>query len=146
MYNSVLQYVNIDGNLYVVQQGSYLRKWQRQFTATLVANIVELNFVDRGPGIKTYDFTIIVATWDSWSQPYKAGITTTWQQQMQALEVSYEKVNSAMTFIDPFGNPPDVGNGVYFTNLNQSIPAYSTPNKPYLLCDVELIEALGGVI
>ena len=56
---TLYRYVVIDGKKYAVAQGTYIRKWQRQFTATLVANIVELNFVDRGPGIKTYNFTLI---------------------------------------------------------------------------------------
>ena len=52
------EFVIIDGFKYAVQQGTYKRNWKRQFTATLAANLVELNFIDRGPGIKTYDFTL----------------------------------------------------------------------------------------
>lgn len=140
------RYVVIDGFKYAVQQGTYLRKWQRQFTQTLVANIVELNFIDKGPGVKTYDFTIMVVTWPPSSQPYKDGITQTLDQQISNLETSYSKVNTAIQFLDIFGNPPNGSTpGVYFTNLNQNIPNYSTVQTPYLLMDVELIESLTAI-
>lgn len=140
------RYVVIDGFKYAVQQGTYIRKWQRQFTQTLVANIVELNFIDKGPGIKTYDFTLLVTSWSPNSQPYKDGITQTLDQQIANLEASYEKVNTAISFLDIFGNPPDPGTpGVYFTNLNQNVPNYSSVQTPYLLIDVELIESLTAI-
>ncbi len=137
---TLYRYVVIDGNKYAVAQGTYIRKWQRQFTATLVANIVELNFVDRGPGIKTYNFTLIICTWPTDSQPYKDGITQSIDQQIANLEASYIKVATAIQFLDPFGVAPTLG-GVYFTNLNESVPVYSTVEKPYVLMDIELIEA-----
>lgn len=136
----VYRYVIIDGHKYAVQQGTYLRKWQRQFTAQLVANLVELNWIDRGPGIKTYNFTLLLATWQSDSQPYQDGITQTMDQQRINLEVSYKKISTALQFVDPFGDSPDLG-GVYFTNLAENIPPYSTVQKPYLLMDVEIIES-----
>ncbi len=134
------RYVVIDGKKYAVSQGTYIRKWQRQFTATLVANIVELNFIDRGPGIKTYNFTLILTAWPSNSLPYKDGVVETVDQQISNLETSYQKVATAIQFIDPFGNAPSLG-GVYFTNLNESLPVYSTVERPYVLMDVELIES-----
>jgi hypothetical protein len=139
-------YVIIDGFKYAVQQGTYMRKWVRQFTANLVANLVELNFIDRGPGIKTYDFSLHLASWDPSSEPYKAGITQTALQQMTNLENSYEKVNTAVQFIDPLGNPPDPSTpGVYFTNLTQRIPDYSTNQKIYFIVDVEIVESLTAI-
>lgn len=134
------RYIVIDGFKYAIQQGTYIRKWQRQFTATLVANIVELNFIDRGPGIKTYDFSLILNTWDPGSLPYKDGITQTVDQQMANLENSYSKVSTALQFLDPFGQAPTLG-GVYFTSLVQNIPAYTTPQKVYILVDIEVIES-----
>ena len=140
----VYRYVIIDGFKYAVQQGTYIRKWQRQFTATLVANIVELNFVDRGPGIKTYDFSLHLVTWDPTSEPYKDGITQTMDQQRQQLEASYLKVNTSLQFVDPFGETPTLG-GVYFTNLTENFPSYSTVQKPYLIMDIELIESKAAI-
>lgn len=140
----VYRYVIIDGYKYAVQQGTYLRKWQRQFNAQLVANIVELNFIDRGPGIKTYNFTLLLATWDPTSTPYKDGITQTLSQQRAHLEASYMKINASMQFVDPFGDTPDLG-GVYFTSLNENIPVYSTDQKAYLLMDIELIESKAAI-
>lgn len=140
----VYPFVIIDGFKYAVQQGTYLRKWQRQFTATLVANIVELNWIDRGPGVKTYDFTIIVNTWSPDSIPYKAGITQTFDQQISNLEASYIKVSASLQFVDPFGNSPTLG-GVYFTNLTENVPNYSSVQKPYVLMDVELIESKAAI-
>ncbi len=149
-YGTPTAVVKIDGHFYAVQQGTYVRKWQRQFTATLVANIVELNWVDRGPGIKTFDFTLHIATWDPSSIPYKLGVTQTWDVQMANLEASYLAINTSLQFTDVFGNNPILPNGggvggVYFTNLNQNVPNYSTPEKPYILVDVEVIESLATV-
>lgn len=136
--------VKIDGHYYAVAQGTYIRKWQRQFTATLVANIQELNWVDRGPGIKTYDFQLLILTWAQGSLPYQLGVTETWDQQVANLETAYLKINSAMEFLDVFGEAPTLG-GVYFTQLNETIPNYATPQKPYVLMDVEVIEALRAI-
>ena len=133
------RYVIINGFKYAVQQGTYIRKWQRQFTATLVANLVELNFVDRGPGIKTYNFTLILNTWSSDSLPYKDGVTQTVAQQIANLESAYSGVATSYGFTDIFGNTPS--SGVYFTNLSENIPNYSTPEKVYVLMDVELINS-----
>jgi patatin-like phospholipase/acyl hydrolase len=137
---NVYSYVIIDGYKYAVLQGTYIRKWQRQFTQQLVANIVELNWVDRGPGIKTYNMSLILETWPSNHPFYQAGITQTWDQQLAHLEASYMKVNYSMQLVDPFGQSPTLG-GVYFTNLNQTVPNYATAEKPYLLADVEFIDA-----
>jgi hypothetical protein len=134
------RYVVIDSYKYAVQQGTYIRKWERQFTATLAANIVELNFVDKGPGIKHYNFTLLLNTWDTTSQPYKDGVTQTLDQQRTNLEASYLKVATAVQFLDPFGEAPTLG-GVYFTSLNENLPPYSTVEKPYLLMDIELVES-----
>ena len=144
----VLRYITLDGYKYAVESGSYVRSWARQFTATLAANIVELNFVDKGPGIKTYDFTLILNTWLPDSEPYKDGITQTIAEQIANLEASYEKVATALNFLDPFGNPPNPDpslQGVYFTLLRENIPAYSTVQKPYILMDVEVVEGLTAI-
>lgn len=134
-------YVIIDGFKYAVSQGSYIRKWLRSFTSELAANVVRLNFVDRGPGIRVYSMSLMLVTWGPSSLPYQAGITQTATQQMANLEASYAKVSSSIQFIDPLGNAPVVGKGVYFTNLNQIIPNYSSSQKPYLVAEVELTES-----
>lgn len=137
-------YVIIGGNKYAIQQGTYVRKWQRQFTATLSANIVELNFVDRGPGIQTYDFTLILATWKPDSLMYQVGITQTMAQQIAALEALYLQVNSKLPFVDPYGNSPTLG-VVYMTDLQETIPNFATPGTLTTFMDVELIAANSAI-
>jgi hypothetical protein len=135
------RYIVLNGQKYAIQQGTYVRKWQRQFTATLSANIVELNFVDRGPGILTYDMTLMVAQWGTNSQLYADGLTLTVAQQLANLEAAYQQVASPLTFIDPFGNAPVGGLTVYFTDLQQTIPKEATVQTPIVLMDIELIAA-----
>lgn len=136
-------YVVIDGNKYPVATGSYTRKWARSFSSQLAGNIIRLNFIDRGPGIRVYDMTIILETWLPGSQPYVNGITATWDTQLQNLEASYGKIATVISFQDPFGQSPgaNANYGVYFTNFNEIIPNYSTPAKPYVLAEIELTEA-----
>ena len=130
--------------LYAVQSDSYLRDWTRAFTSQLsAANVLRLNFVDRGPGIRKYTMTLILATWSPDSIPYKMGITQTVSQQLTQLEASYSKVATALYFIDPLGNAPTLQTGVYFTNYRQNIPKYSTNGKLIILADIELQEASG---
>ena len=140
-HNKMYRFIILNGQKYAIQQGSYVRKWTRQFTATLSANIVELNFVDKGPGIQAYDMTLIIATWSPGSIMYTDGITQTMTQQIAALEALYLQRATSFTFIDPYGNPPTNGLNVYFTNLTETIPNYSTVQKPYTLIDIELIAA-----
>jgi hypothetical protein len=136
-------YVILDGNKYVVAMNTYTRKWQRAFSSQLAGNIIRLNFIDRGPGIRVYDMTFILATWAPGSVPYLAGVTQTWDVQEQNLEASYGKVATPLQFVDPMGLSPgaNANYGVYFTNFNLIIPQYSTPQKPYLLAEVEVTEA-----
>lgn len=137
-------YVVIDGNKYPVVQGTYVRKWARAFSSQLAGSIIRLNFIDRGPGIRVYDFTVMIQTWKPGSIPYANGITAPWYTQAAALEASYAVKATAINFIDPLGQVagPDAQTwGVYFTNLNQIIPQYSTPQQTYLLYEVEVTEA-----
>jgi len=139
----VYNYVIIDGHYYVVQNGTYLRKWQRQFTATLAANIVELNFIDRGPGIKTYNLTLLLSSWDPSSTMYKLifpndSAIADINLQRQNLEASYGKIATQIQLVDPFGESPP-GGLAYFTSLIENIPPYSSIQKPYISMDVELI-------
>lgn len=139
------RFITLNGMKYAVQQGTYVRKWQRQFTATLSANIVELNFVDRGPGIMTYDMTLILATWNTSSAVYNDGVTQTMAQQIAALEAAYQQVATPLTFLDIFGNPPIGGLSIYFTNLQETIPAFSTPQKTTTFMDIEIIAAVPAI-
>lgn len=135
------RYVVIDGNKYAVTSGTYIRKWLRSFSSELASNIIRLNFVDRGPGLRSYGMTLQLATWPAGSTLYTDGITKTAEQQMSDLETSYAKVATSLQYLDPFGNPPSASSGVYFTNLNQIIPNYSTVQKTYILAEVELTES-----
>lgn len=133
---TINSYITLDGHKYVVQTNTYIRKWARSFSSQLAANIIRLNFVDRGPGLQTYEMTLMIQSWDPNSLPYKQGITQTIDQQAANLEASYGKIASLLSYIDPLGVTPG-SNGVYFTDLNQLIPQYSTNQKPYLLYQVE---------
>jgi hypothetical protein len=134
------RYVIIDGYKYAVTFGTYIRKWTRSFSSQLAASIIRLNFVDRGPGIRTYSMTLMLNTWPAGSILYQDGITQTLSQQIANLEASYAKISTPIQFVDPFGAVPGAG-GVYFTNLNEIIPNYATSEKPYVTMDVELTEA-----
>lgn len=134
------RYVIIDGNKYVVQSGTYIRRWIRQFSSIIAAGQIVLNFVDRGPGVRTYSMTLLLAQWPAGSAVYQDGITQTVAQQITNLEASYVKIATSLNFTDPFGNSPGAG-GVYFTNMNEVIPAYSTVAKNYVLMEIELTES-----
>jgi len=143
------RYVQIDGFQYVVAVDTYNMKWSRAFSSQLAGNIIRLNFIDRGPGIRVWDMTLLLKTWDPSSVPYQDGITQTWDQQLANLEASFGKIAKVLSFVDPFGRSPGVNatftstpvNGVFFTNLNEIIPRYATPQKPYVLVEVEITEA-----
>lgn len=141
----IYRYIVLDNKKYVVASETYVMKWTRAFSSQLAGNIVRLNFVDRGPGIRIYDMTLILETWAPGSQQYQDGITDTWDVQLQALEASYGKIAKVLQFNDPFGRSPDssiaIGGGVFFTNLNEIIPKYTTPIKPIVLAEVEVTEA-----
>src|SRR5690349_9992986 len=119
------RYVVIDGNKYVVATSSFNMKWTRAFSSQLAGNIIRLNFIDRGPGIRVWDMTLILETWDPTSQPYKDGITASWDTQLQNLEASFGKIATVISFVDPFGRSPSTNAtfsttpvyGVFFTNL-----------------------------
>lgn len=140
-------YIVLDGNKYPVATGTYSRKWARSFSSQLAGNIIRLNFIDRGPGIRVYDMTLIIETWKPGSEPYLNGITATWDTQIQNLEASYGKVATVLDFQDPFGQSPTPASGgagdygVYFTNFNEIIPNYATPEKPFILAEIEVTEA-----
>jgi hypothetical protein len=135
----------LDGNKYPVATGSYNRKWARSFSSQLAGNIIRLNFIDRGPGIQVYDMTLILETWLPGSLPYKNGITATWDTQLQNLEASYAAVATVLEYYDPFGQTPGqyagADWGVYFTNFNEIIPNYATPERPFVLAEIELTSA-----
>lgn len=140
---TMYRYIILDGNKYVVATNTYNRKWQRAFSSQLAGNIIRLNFIDKGPGIRVYDMTLILATWSPTSQPYKDGITQTWDVQEQNLEASYGKIAKVLQFVDPMGLSPGPASnyGVFFTNFNLIIPQYSSSQKPYCLADIEVTEA-----
>lgn len=136
-------YIVLDGNKYAVAANSYNRKWQRAFSSQLAGNIIRLNFIDRGPGIRVYDMTLILETWAPGTVPYINGITASWDTQLQNLEASYGKVATVLAFQDPFGQSPGANAqfGVFFTNFNEIIPQYATPQRPVVLAEIEVTEA-----
>lgn len=132
-------YVTIDGNKYAIVSGTYSRQWVRSFTSYLAANIVRLNFIDKGPGVKTYSFQLYLAPWSATSIPGVNGVNTSPETQMSQLETTYAKIATPVSFIDPFGN--SATNGVYMTDLQQVIPAYGTSQSTYIIATVQLTEA-----
>lgn len=132
---------------FAIAQGSYTRKWQRAFSSQLAGNIIRLNFIDRGPGIRVYDMTLILASWAPGSQPYEDGITDSWDTQLYNLSTLYSATAEVLHFEDPLGQSPSPLNGgagdygVFFTNFNEIIPQYATPQKPYILAECEFTEA-----
>ena len=132
-------YVTLDGNKYAVTTGSYVRQWIRSFTSYLAANIVRLNFIDKGPGVRTYSMQLMLVSWDSGSLPYQNGITQSAETQMSQLDTSYGKIATALSFTDPFGTTSSYG--VYFTDLQISIPNYGTSEKAYITASIQLSEA-----
>lgn len=131
-------YITLDGNKYAIVQGSYLRQWVRSFTSYLAANIVRLNFIDKGPGVRTYSFQLMLSKWPSGILT-AAGITATPETQMSQLEATYAKIATPVQFIDPFGTTSTYG--VYMTDLQQTIPNYGTTQQSYIIATVQLTEA-----
>lgn len=135
----ILPYVTIDGNKYAIVSGSYSRQWIRSFTSYLSANIVRLNFIDKGPGVRTYSMQLYLAPWSATSIPGANGVNTSPETQMSQLETSYKKVATPIAFTDPFGNASTYG--VYMTDLQQVIPPYGTAQSTYIIATVQLTEA-----
>lgn len=135
----ILPYISLDGNNYAIVSGSYVRQWIRSFTSYLAANIVRLNYIDKGPGVRTYNFQLHLAPWGSTSLPYLNGVTTSPETQMTQLETTYKKIATPVSFTDPFGNSSTYG--VYMTDLQQTIPAYGTTQTSYITATVTLTEA-----
>lgn len=98
--------VTIDGNVYGVLQGTYIRRWTRSFSSNLAANIIRLNFVDRGPGIRVYSFQVMAYNWLPTSKPFIGGATPNFDAQRANLEASYSKIATPIAFLDMFGEPP----------------------------------------
>jgi len=132
-------YITLDGNKYALVSGSYIRQWARSFTSYLSANIVRLNFVDKGPGVRTYTFQVYLSQWPVGSIPYVNGITASPETQMTALETTYAKIATPVGFTDPFGTVST--NGVYMTDLQQTIPNYGTSQQSFIIATVQLTEA-----
>lgn len=136
---TIKTYITLDGNNYAIVSNSYLRRWIRSFTSYLAANIIRLNFIDKGPGVRTYSFQLQLAPWGSTSLPYLNGVTASPEQQMAQLEATYAKIATPVAFIDPLGNPEPFG--VYMTDLQVTIPPYATAQVTHLIVTVELTSA-----
>ncbi len=138
------EYITLDGNKYAVSAGTYLDNWTRAFNSQMAAQIVRINFVDRGPGIHVFNMTLYLKQWPSSSGPYKAGITSDAITQYNALVASFSKIATAINYTDPIGNA--VANGVYFTGLKVMIPQYSTTMNPAIECPIELQQTSGIIV
>jgi hypothetical protein len=136
---TIKTYITLDGNNYAVVSNTYLRRWIRSFTSYLAANIVRLNFIDKGPGVRTYSFQLQLAPWGSSSLPYLEGVTASPEAQMAQLEATYAKIATPVSFTDPLGNTSTYG--VYMTDLQQVIPPYATAQITHIIATVELTEA-----
>lgn len=107
MSSLINQVVKIDGNYYAVQQGTYVRRWTRSFSSNLAANLIRLNFVDRGPGIRVYSFQLNLLNWQNMpGGPYAEGVTQNFDAQRALIESSYSKIATPIAFTDIFGEPP----------------------------------------
>lgn len=138
------EYITLDGNKYAVSGGSYLDNWTRAFNSQMAAQIVRINFVDRGPGIHVYTMTLLLKQWPASSSLYQSGIVSDAISQYNALLVSFSKIATMITFTDPIGN--NVANGVYFTGLKIMVPQYSTTSNPALECPIELQQTSGIIV
>jgi hypothetical protein len=144
------EYIILDGNKYAVVQGTYVDNWSRAFSFNMLAQVVRLNFVDRGPGIHKYTMTLELRNWPQNSDLYQAGITTSAIQQYNALAASFLKTSTLISYTDPLGqsSPPGgaFANGVYFTMFNLVVPAYSTASNPALQAQIELTNSSGPIV
>jgi hypothetical protein len=150
MVYNLAHVITLDGYKYSVVQNTYTRTWVRQFNTNVTAGVVRLTFVDRGPGLQDYKMTLELRSWLSNSLPYTNGVTQTWDVQLANLEASYGKIAKSLQFIDAFGNVPVVPgtstpSGIYFIDFQQSIASYSTPDRPSVMCVIELENAANVV-
>lgn len=140
-------YIVLNGHKYPVLADTYSMKWTRAFSSQIAGNIIRLNFIDKGPGIRVYDMILLIKTWATTDPLYKVGITLPWTTQLQNLEASYGLQATVLHFEDPFGRSPTPASGgpgdygVFFINLVEIIPNYSTPQSPVALVQIELTEA-----
>ena len=58
------RYIILDGNKYSVSSDTFNMKWSRAFSSQLAGNIIRLNFIDRGAGIRVWDFMVVLETWE----------------------------------------------------------------------------------
>ena len=139
----VYTYVQLNNQLLPVVQDSYSMQWNRAFSSQLAGNIIRLNFIDRGPGIRVYSFSTYLITWPPGSIPYQNGITQTWDQQLAALEASFAEVAKVLQFTDPFGRPAGISSsyGVYFTSYTLSVHKSGTAEQEILIAQIEVTEA-----
>ena len=147
---NIYSVINLDNNLYAIQSNSYTRFWERYFNSQVIAGAVRLNWVDRGAGLATYSMTVMLNTWDPNSVPYKQGVTADFATQKSNLEATFEKINTNLLFIDPFGNQPynpqtKSYDGVYFSGFTETIPPYSVPNKLISFVKIELRQTGLGI-
>lgn len=143
---NIVSVISLDNNLYAVLADSYTRSWIRQFFFSISAVVTRVNFVDRGPGTRKYNMTLLLMDWPTDSLPYKQGVTANVNTQRTNLEASYNKIATVLGYTDPFGLQPidprtNNVTGVYFTNMTQSIPRYAVPNKVAIEYQIELADA-----
>ena len=83
---------------------------------------------------------LVLANWGPNSVPYKvAGITSTPEAQEATLENTYSLIATPVPFVDPLGNASAFG--VYMTDLQITIPDWSTPEQTFILASIQLTNA-----
>lgn len=135
----MLRYITLDGHKYAVEQDSYQRNWVRQFNMTISAATIQINFVDRGPGVRSYILTLLIESWPSDSAIYSQdGIVESEATQRANLEASYNKIATPLAFTDVYGET--LTKGVFFTKMVQVVHRASTSGKPITQYQIEVYE------
>jgi hypothetical protein len=128
-------YVVIDGKKYAVSSGTFIRRWPRAFSTDFSSNVIRLNFVDHGPGVRVYSMTLYVVDWTPDSAVYKAGVTQSLLQQKDNIDIAYAKNATPISFLDPFGEPPLLKGSTAgsITSLSTTVSIPPTENMDAIL-------------
>lgn len=136
----------LDGTGYWVEPASYRVLRPRVSRADLTgqaANPVApgsgagMRYVDRGPGKREWQF--IVACFNNMTTYAGTSVVTTGQQFHDALQSSYNKINTVLTFIDPAGASWSVRFDDLVVDL-EDVRAQGDGELQYY-CHVTLVEA-----
>ena|SRR5579859_5813038 len=128
-------HVILDGQGYWLKADSYERKQLRIRRSSIRQDGTEA-YVDLGPGKHIWRFTVLAM--DQLKDYTGALVATTGAQYRAALNTSYGKVNTILSFTDPASAVYQV----HFDNLEEYLPSLrSQLTGPGYEVDVELVEA-----